>query len=82
MQCVSTDFASAHAKLGKRRRTRIAVEVGLARTLAADGEPGRIERAYQRRRAVRTEVDGAARDAAALLVVDAHREVVAINERN
>ena len=66
----------------EKRRTRVAVEVGLARAAAADGEARGVVWALERRRAVRAKVDGAAGDAAALVVVDADGQVVAVNERD
>ena len=58
----------------------VSVEVRFARALAPDGEPSRVVRALERRRTVGAEVDGAARDAASDVVVDAHRQVVAVDE--
>lgn len=60
----------------------VAVEVGLASTAAADGEARGVVGALECRRAVRAKVDGAAGDAAALVVVDADGQVVAVNERD
>jgi hypothetical protein len=58
------------------------VRVDQARALAADGEAGAVERPLERGWAVRAEVDRAVRDAAALVVVDAHGEVVPVDERD
>ena len=57
-------------------------EAGDARGLAADDLAGRVLRARERRRAVRVEVDGAVRDVAALVVLDAHGDVEPVDERD
>jgi hypothetical protein len=80
--------AAGWARRGRVVRARAArravrrVRVDEARALAADGEAGAVEGALERRRAVRAEVDRAVRDAAALVVRDAHGEVVPIDERD
>jgi hypothetical protein len=80
--------AAGRARRGRVVRARAArravrrVRVDQARALAADGEAGAVEGALERGRAVRAEVDRAVRDAAALVVRDAHGEVVPVDERD
>jgi hypothetical protein len=76
------------ARLGRVVRARAArgavagVGVDEARALAADRRAGGVERALERVRAARREVDGTVRDAAALCVLDLHGQVVAVDERD
>jgi hypothetical protein len=66
-------------ELTRAARTAVGrVRVDQAGGLASDGEAGGIEGALELRRAVRAEVDGAVRDAAALVVRDPHGEVVSV----
>lgn len=62
-------------------RTGIAVEIGHAGTLAPYRETGRVERANERRRARRAEIDGARGDGAVCGRDDRHREVISVHER-